>query len=183
MKPETERLRRELEDAVRRARELAARLDDTALTRRPSEQAWSVAECLDHLSATGELYAKRLRRVLESATVRTDNPVEKPTFAGRMFLKIMEPPVRRMRVKIPTPKLAPRQMPSRNELLQRFDETHAQLLALLDESDAYDRTKLRVGTPASNLIKMTFVDAFSVIASHARRHLWQAERVEAGREK
>ncbi|HEX8254801.1 MAG TPA: DinB family protein [Thermoanaerobaculia bacterium] len=176
MKPETERLRGELEDAVRRARELAARLDDAALMRRPSEQSWSVAECLDHLSATGELYVRRLRRVLEAATVRSDNPVEKPSFAGRMFLKIMEPPVRRMRVKIPTQKLAPREMPSRNELLQRFDQTHAQLIALLEESDAYDRTKLRVGTPASKLIKITFIDAFAVMASHARRHLWQAER-------
>jgi hypothetical protein len=176
MKPHTERLRAEYMDVVRRGRELVARLDDAALTRRPAAGGWSAAECLDHLSATAELYVRRLRHVLDEAAVRSDSPDEKHSLTGRLFLYIMEPPVRRFRVKIPTEKLAPRELPARTDLLQRFDEMHAQLMSVVEESDPFDRSKLRVPSPASKRITMTLLDALALLASHARRHLWQAER-------
>ncbi len=176
MKPQTERLRQEYDDVIRRAKALVGRLDDRALVRRPGDAAWSAAECVDHLSATAEMYVRRMRRVIDASGARSDSPNEKHSLTGRMFLYIMEPPVRRMRVKIPSEKLAPRALPSRDELLRRFDEMHAQLIGLLVESDALDRTRIRVPSPASKRVTLSLLDAFALLASHARRHLWQAER-------
>ena len=176
MKPQTERLRKEYEDVIGRAKALVARLDDGELVCRPGDASWSAAECVDHLSATADMYVRRMRRVIDGAAARSDSPNEKHSLTGRMFLYIMEPPVRRMRVKIPTEKLAPRALPSRDELLHRFDETHAQLVSLLAESDPLDRTRIRVPSPASKRITLSLLDAFALLASHARRHLWQAER-------
>jgi hypothetical protein len=176
MKPHTERLQREFEEVVRRGNELAARLDEAALRKRPAENSWSVAECLDHLSATAEMHVRRFRRTLDEATVRNGSTEEKLTWRGRLFVHIMEPPVGRIRLPLPTAKLAPVRMESREALMERFADMHDQLLALLIESDALDRNRLRVTTPASKRITITLVDGFSLLAAHARRHLWQAER-------
>lgn len=176
MKPQTDRLRRELDDVLQRGHALVARLDDQTLQRRPSAESWSVAECLDHLSATAELYVRRFRRTLDAATVRSQQPREPLSMKGWLLVTFMEPPVRRLRLKLPTQKIAPLPMPSRDVLVQRFEEMHRQLAALLEESDGYDRLKLRVTTPASKHLKITLVDGFSLLTAHARRHLWQAER-------
>jgi len=180
MKPHTERLQKEFEDVVRQTDALVARLDDGALQRRPSESAWSVTECIDHLSATAEMFTRRIRRALDAATVRSADPREKLSFLGGLYVRFLEPPVRRLRVPIPTAKLAPSAiLPSREELLRRFHQSHADLQALLLESDPFDRSKLRAATPASKRITVTLLDGFSALTAHARRHLWQAERTAA----
>jgi uncharacterized damage-inducible protein DinB len=176
MKPHTQRLQSEFEEIVRRGSDLVTRLDDAALQRRPSADGWSVAECIDHLSATGELYVRRLRRAFDEGPARSAQAEERLSLFGRLLVRIMEPPVRRIRLKVPTAKLDPGAPVSREALVQRFAEVHAQLGALITESDALDRRRLRVTTPASKRVKITLLDGLSLLAAHGRRHLWQAER-------
>jgi DinB superfamily len=175
MKPETTRLRDELAEVVRRGHELAARVDDATLMRRPAPKSWSVAENLEHLSATAATFGRRIRRKLEATTVTNMVMPEKRTIAGRVWLSLVEPPVR-LRLKVPAAALQPGEIVSRESLLVRFDETHAMLIALLDESDAYDRMSVRIPTPFAKRITVTLLDSFAVLAAHGRRHLWQAER-------
>jgi DinB superfamily len=175
MKLETERLGRELADVIRGGNELAAQLDDAALMRRPSPKSWSVAENLEHLSATAATFARRIRRRLDGATAQSIVPAEKRSIPGRVWLRLVEPPVR-LRLKVPAAALQPGEINSREQLMTRFSDTHATLIALLDESDAYDRMNLRVQTPFSKRVTVTLVDTFAVLAAHGRRHLWQAKR-------
>ena len=175
MKPETERLRAELAEVVRRGHELAAGVDDATLMRRPSPKSWSMAENIEHLSATAATFGRRIRRKLEAASVAHVVTPEKRTIAGRVWLRLVEPPVR-LRLKVPAAALQPGEIVSRETLLARFAETHATLIALLDESDAYDRMRVRISTPFAKRITVTLLDTFAVLAGHGRRHLWQAER-------
>jgi hypothetical protein len=71
---------------------------------------------------------------------------EARTLVGRIWVRLVEPPVR-LRLKVPAAALQPGEIESRELLLARFDETHATLIALLDESDAYDRMRVRIPTP------------------------------------
>jgi hypothetical protein len=176
VKRNTERLGVELADVVRNGNTLAARLDDAALMRRPAPASWSVAENLDHLSATAATFGRRIRRRLDTATVATTSDVsERPTLVGRIWWRLVEPPVR-LRLKVPAAALQPGAIESRALLMSRFDETHATLIALLEESDAYDRMRVRIPTPFAKRLTVTLFDAFEVLAAHGRRHLWQAER-------
>jgi len=175
MKLETVQLGRELEDVIRGGNELAAQLDDAALMRRPSSKSWSVAENLEHLSATAATFARRIRRRLDAATVQSVVTDEKRSIPGRVWLRLVEPPVR-VRLKVPSAALQPGEIGSREELLARFSETHATLLALLGESDGYDRMLLRIATPFARRVTVNMVDTFAVLAAHGRRHLWQAKR-------
>jgi hypothetical protein len=101
---------------------------------------------------------------------------EAQTLVGRMWLAFVEPPVR-LRFKVPAAALEPGPIESRASLLARFDETHATLMALLDESDAFDRMRVRVPTAFAKRLTVNLFDTFLVIAAHGRRHLWQAKRV------
>jgi hypothetical protein len=98
---------------------------------------------------------------------------------GRVWLALVEPPVR-IRLKVPAAALQPGEITTRDALLARFGETHATLIALLDESDAYDRMRLRVPSAFAKRITVTLYDAFVVLAAHGRRHLWQAGRAADG---
>lgn len=175
MKRATLQLRGELEAVVRRGHEVVAGLDDEALMRRPSPASWSVAEIVEHLSATAATFSRRIRRKLDAATVQQTESDERPSLIGGLWRRIVEPPVR-VRLKVPAKALEPGEIISRDALLARFAETHATLIALLDESDAYDRMRVRVSTPFAKRITVNLLDTFAVLAAHGRRHVWQAER-------
>lgn len=175
MKSETAKLRGELEEVVRRGHALVARLDDAALMRRPAEASWSVAENLEHLSATAATFGRRIRRNLDAATKADRVMPEKLSFLGGAYRWLIEPPSR-LRLKVPAAALLPGEIVSRDALMVRFAETHRELIALLDESDAYDRMRVRIPTPFAKKITVSILDAFAVLAAHGRRHLWQAER-------
>jgi hypothetical protein len=142
---------------------------------RPASASWSVAENLEHLSATAATFGRRIRRRLDGATAIEVVTPEKRSFVGRMWLHLVEPPVR-MRMKVPSAALQPGEIHSREALLARFAATHEVLIALLDESDGYDRMRLRIPTPFAKRISVTLLDSFAVLAAHGRRHLWQAQR-------
>ncbi|MFL6246299.1 MAG: DinB family protein [Thermoanaerobaculia bacterium] len=175
MKPETTRLHGEFDDVVQRGHALAARLDDHALMRRPAPASWSVAENLEHLSATAATFARRIRRRLDASTMSETPSKEKSSIVGRIWLGLVEPPAR-IRLKVPAAALQPGEITTRDALLARFGETHGTLIALLDESDAYDRMRLRIPSAFAKRITVTLYDGFVVLAAHGRRHLWQAER-------
>ena len=175
MKSETTRLHREFAEVVQRGNALAARLDDMTLMRRPAPASWSVAENLEHLSATAATYGRRIRRRLDASTVSDVLSKEKMSIVGRLWHSLVEPPAR-MRLKVPAAALQPGEIVSREALLARFAETHGTLIALLEESDAYDRMRLRIPTAFAKRITVTLYDGFVVLAAHGRRHLWQAER-------
>jgi hypothetical protein len=175
MKAETARLRDEFAEVIRRGHELAARVDDAMLMRRPAPASWSVAENLEHLSATATTFGRRIRRRLDGAVAQHVAGEERRSIVGRVWLRLVEPPVR-LRLKVPAASLQPGEIGSRDALLARFGETHQTLIALLDESDGYDRMRLRIPTPFARRITVTMLDSFAVLAAHGRRHLWQAER-------
>ena len=175
MKSETTRLLGEFDEVVQRCTALAASLDDAALMRRPAPESWSVAENLEHLSATAATYGRRIRRRLDASAMSDAVSKEKTSLIGRLWLGMVEPPAR-MRLKVPAAALQPGEITTRDALLARFGETHGTLIALLEESDAYDRMHLRIQTAFAKWISVTLYDGFVVLAAHGRRHVWQAER-------
>jgi hypothetical protein len=175
MKPETTRLRGELAEVVQRGNALAARLDDAGLMRRPAPESWSVAENLEHLSATAATFGRRIRRRLDASTRSDAASREKLSLVARLWFSLVEPPAR-LRLKVPAAALQPGEITTREALLARFTDTHGTLIALLEESDVYDRMRLRIPSAFAKRITVTLFDSFVVLAAHGRRHLWQAEK-------
>lgn len=181
MRVQTERLRLEILDSIGRAKELARKVDDPTFRRRPEGDAWSAAECIDHLNVSTESFVRKIRRAVEGGKVRPGRDHEDLTLFGRIYLWLMEPPVRK---RLPSPQnyVPAATTPPREVLLVRFERAHRELIQLIEETDAIDRGRLKLPSPVSKWIRISLLDAFAVLAAHDRRHLWQAERACGPRE-
>lgn len=178
MRPHTEKLRLEILDSVARARELVRRAGEPALRKQPEEGGWSAAECLEHLTLSTESFTRKLRRALDAAVTRPARGQETTSWLGRILLWHTEPPVRK---KDTAPeKFHPTVPASRDVLLARFEKAHRELIQLIEETDGIDRMRVKVPYVAVKWIRITLLDAFTLLSAHDRRHLWQAERACAG---
>ncbi len=174
MQVHTEKLRLELLDAMGAAKELAARVDSDAFRRRPADGSWSAAECIEHLSLTAETFVRRLRRVIEASKKQKPRRDETLSWLGRAYVWLLEPPVNR---KLPAPSaFLPGAVAERAVLMARFERTHRELITLIEETDTFDRTRIKVATPVGKWMRISVLDSFTALAAHARRHIWQAQR-------
>ena len=154
-------------------------LDRAAINWAPEEGRWSIAQCLDHMAVVNEKYARRLARGIQEATAKglkaRDHSTPKLGFLEKIFLNSMEPPPKR---KYRAPKVV--LPPSDHEpevVVERYLTSVANLRALLPEADGLDLGKAKMVSPLAKWLKLRIGSAYSILASHDRRHLWQAREV------
>lgn len=196
--PELAERAEELRRAAGRAEELAGGLTEGQLRWRPDPDSWSVAECLEHLVRTGEVYLRVLDRAIDGA--REDGLLgEGPFrhgFTDRWLVRLLEPPPG---WKLPAPRIVDPREPSRADRAsaggvrggdgpaaggepraggcRRFVALQDRLTRRLEDADGLDLSRVKLRSPFVPLVRMDLGTAFAVVAAHQRRHLWQAERV------
>lgn len=165
-------------DALRRdARELCAGLSAAQVNWRPTERRWSVAQCMDHLTRSLDLYLPPMSRALERSRARKDRG-EKGYRDGIMagwLIRSMEPPPS-VRVRAPAA-IRPAETFEPAAVLADFDAAHARLAGLLAAADGASLVHARMRSPMMRLMQMTLRQAFAMTLAHARRHIWQARQV------
>jgi DinB superfamily len=175
-----EDLRHQLDAAEREATALIEDLDDERLNWRPSPAAWSIAQCLDHLSAASRVYLVAMEGAAAAARRRgwhRRGPI-RPGAPSRWFLRELEPPPRR-RLRSPR-KIAPMAppLPASNAAVgEEFKRQQAWARALLAAVADLDLNRARFVNPFVPLVRFTLGTGFLVIAAHQRRHLLQAARL------
>ncbi|MEZ5288890.1 MAG: DinB family protein [Vicinamibacterales bacterium] len=163
------------------ARAVMAGLDAPAANWQPDEgRAWSVAQCLDHLARTNEMYARSVLDDVRAAARRDAGRYAppRPGFFGRKFVASLEPPVRR-RFKAPTAQVTPAPVSALDpgEVLARYLASHAGYYELADLAATLDPNTTRVWNPFVRWVPMRVATVLHVIPAHDRRHLWQARNV------
>jgi hypothetical protein len=169
-----------------RARLLAAHLAPAQLIWRPMPGVWSIGECLEHLVVTAEEFYQQMRpvlargpRVASAAGAAAGSGAWRPSLAGRLILKALDPMARR---RVRTPQILQPSPVPRPALLEAFLVAQEELIAMMHAADGLDLTRLRLHSPAGACIRIHMGDAFEMLICHAERHLAQAERIagEAG---
>ena len=61
--------------------------------------------------------------------------------------------------------------------LARLAELHDQIEGQIREAAGLDLRRIRLSSPVSGLIRMNLGDAFALILTHERRHLYQLRKV------
>ena len=154
-------------------------LERAAINWAPEEGRWSIAQCLDHMAVVNEKYERRLARGIREAAAKglaaRDDSMPKLGFLEKIFLKSMEPPPRRA---LKAPKVViPQSDHHPEDILRRYRASVAALRALLPEADGLDLGKAKMVSPLANWLKLRIGSAYSILASHDRRHFWQARQV------
>lgn len=174
--PLRDRLEAEYDTLIERVREIMGSHDTDQLTRRPAEDAWSAAECIDHLNATARLYLEPLGEAIADARSRgeTGGRPDGRTLIGRVVAWAMEPPPR---LKVGTfGELEPAAEHDPAELAATFAGLHGRLVDQMNGAADLDRKKVKVQSLLDSRLKLSLDDWYAFIAAHGRRHLWQAER-------
>lgn len=161
---------------IARIRDAVSGVAPEAMTRRPADGGWSIAEVLEHLIVAADSYLA----VLRALTQRRDNKSAdanatwKPTVGGGLLAWSLRSPrkLRAPRGYKPGPSPRPRVL---EEFLQRQEEVGRFLV----EAGQLDWRHVRMRSPVASILRMNLGDALTVLVVHAQRHAGQIERVKA----
>jgi DinB superfamily len=172
-------LEAQLDAADSDAQSLVAGLSEEQGAWRASAESWSVAECLDHLTASSRVYLAAMlpgvTRAREQGKTRRGPALPGP--AGRWFLRNIEPPVKGfVRAKAP-PSICPRGDLSLSEALADFLTSQHEVRRFLRENADLDLATIRFANPFLKGVRFSVATGMYIIPAHERRHLWQARRV------
>lgn len=159
------------------ARDLLAGLSEAHVNWRATPAHWSIAECLDHLTVTNRELMERIEAAIKDARSRglTGRGPFRYGIIGNMIVHSMEPPAK---MKFKAPKIfKPRPDQSLEMVARDFFATQNELRRLITEANGINLARVKVTSPVTKLIKLSLGQAFGLIATHERRHLWQARQV------
>jgi len=178
LRPDRVELMAELARIAFEVKQLADPLDDAQFNWRPSPDAWSVGQCLDHLVRVNRAYLDALESAADEGRRRGemgDHPLT-PGRVGAWFIRTLEPPPKR---KLPTVrKGVPAERCIQTATLVAFGGEQQRLIALVRSTADLDCNAIRFANPlAFGLRAFSLATGLLVLAAHERRHVWQARRV------
>jgi hypothetical protein len=169
--------RRQIEAVNDDARDLLAGLSEAQVNWRPTAAHWSIAECLDHLTVTNREMMERIEAAIKEARSRglTGRGPFRYGMVGNMIVRSMEPPVK---MKFKAPKIfKPRADQSLEAVSQDFFAVQDELRRLIEEANGINLSRVKITSPVTKLIKLSLGQSFGLLATHERRHLWQARQI------
>ncbi len=182
MHPQLQLVADEYRSAQARLHELTLTVPDERWRRRSDPARWSVAECVAHLNLTSTAYMPLLRDGVARARALERRPTGRYRRdpIGWLLWATMGPPVR---VRLKTiARFVPESTAVPTALVEEFDRLQAAQLGCLAEADGLPLAQVRVTSPFNARVRYNLYACFTILPRHQHRHLWQAERVWAGRE-
>jgi len=170
-------VKEELLYARERAHAVCKGLDATTWAARPAPDAWAIGECLTHLNITSERFIPLIDEAIRDGRARKvegHGPFGKGLI-GWALQRFLEPPYK-MKTKTPAG-FVPASVAPMPETLERFDYLQQEVQGRIDRSAGLALDRLRLVSPFDARAKYNLFAAFCLIATHQRRHLWQAEQV------
>lgn len=165
----------QLDDEDQQASARMADLNDRQANWQPLAGAgWSVAQCLDHMAVTSRTYLAALKTA--AAQARSGHrPLQAGGWISRYFLAKAEPPAA-LKIKAPQ-KIQPASNIGKDQALAQFMQSTDEVRRFAIDTAGLDLCGVRFKNPFVPLLDFTMATGLLVIATHNRRHLWQAQQV------
>jgi hypothetical protein len=175
--PAIDDYRRQFEQLSADGDALVDPLNEIQFRWRPGPDAWSVADCLEHLNTTARLYLPTLDEGIADA-IRRGLYAEGPyryNLVGRLIVKSTEPPAR-LKLKAPR-SFHPEPDRARNVIMAAFRAYQVQFIDRLRQANGLDLARAHASSPVARWLRIPLGSAFALMTAHERRHLLQARRV------
>lgn len=150
------------------------------LDRKPSENAWSAAQCFEHLIVTDRLYFPLLDRLASGEMKPSFFARYSPLsgFFGRFLVNAVDPGT------VKRSKTLKRAKPSQSSLgrtiIERYAAHNAELAAKIERISRDVDLKMIVTSPLAGFVTYSLEDCLTILPFHARRHFDQAVRTDEG---
>ncbi len=158
------------------AEDLVAGLEPDLGTSRVKPGSWSVSECLDHLATGNQQYLAAMQESANRARSqgRLRRRSARPGWFGRLFIYQLEPPPKWWsKLKAPG-KIEPRPAPPLEQVYVAFVASMDEVQRFLAANADLDLASIRFVNPFIGALRFSLATGLHVIATHNRRHLWQA---------
>lgn len=169
------RLVSELDVADRRAESLAKGLSAVQLNWQPSQGAWSVGQCLEHLRIANEVLLPAISVALEGRQNRTVEEINLGWLSRWFIRTYIAPNPGGTRARAPK-KIEPAKQ-IEPIVLEAFLRGNQAVRELVRRASDYDVNRIRYQNPFIPLVRFTVGAGLEIIAKHQSRHLLQAEGV------
>ena len=152
-------------------------LSENQINWKLDEQGWSIAECIDHLAVTNNLYLAEFEKQFATKQIKTDpsKTEVKHKWLCKFIIKGVDP------VNIKKSKTFSVFMPSmsnyKKDVFEYFFDLQNNLINLVSSAKDLDFNRYVMSSPAAKVIKENFCDVLEIIRLHDRRHFNQAQRV------
>lgn len=170
----------EAQQNIDRVRALFDSLTKEQITWKPDPNTWSIAECIEHLIVTDSQYIPNLTDALERAEGKRGggDASYRPGFFAKKFINAAGENGK-LKLKAPT-KFRPDQAGHGGDAGAggRFIAGQENLRGLIRRADGLNINRTKLPSPISPLFRFSIGEAFTLMISHQKRHLAQAERME-----
>ena len=159
------------------ARSVVDGLNEAQLNWKPSADKWSIAQCLEHLTAASRGFNPYFVDALARGRQRfaaASPPAYQPSFMGRWLIKHVEPESPR---KLRAPRIFKPSTSNVQNALDKFLEQQKVFLDFVGETNGIDYNRMRLRSPVTPLVRYSLADAYVITVSHEQRHLQQARCV------
>src|SRR5690348_7895815 len=171
MQKQLAKLVESLESAQTKLRALSDGVSETAWNKHPAPNAWSAADCVEHLNLTSRAYVPRLRDAVASARLMSARPTQdyRMELVGRVMAFMMRP-MRHIgkfkigRVKTTGP-FTPRGGQTREQLLSEFVRLQSDLITIVRSAEGLPIDRVKIQSPFGNMR----YNAYSAMESVAQR--------------
>jgi hypothetical protein len=170
------RLVSELDAADACAIAVAKDLSVEQLNWHPRRGAWSIGQCLEHLSLSNEVYIEPIADSLRAQPTGPVNEITPGWFARWFIRSYIEPTTQRMRGRAPQ-KAAPVAKRLDTSIVDRFIASNAVVRGVIARARDFDVNRVRFRNPYVPVIRFTIGTGLHIMARHNHRHLLQAKRV------
>jgi hypothetical protein len=144
------------------------------LTTRLEPEAWSVAECLDHLARTTNAFLPAISNAIAAAPKLTTNRDLRTGTIASLLIRHLEPPYR-LRYKVLS-QLVPQEKDFDPAWLA-FEESQLRLSEAVRSAAGLAIDLVKVQCPVYAHLTYNVYGAFLMLTAHERRHLWQMEQI------
>lgn len=145
------------------------------LAKKPSEEAWSAAECFEHLTTYGDYYLPKLENAVKLGQRSHPGLVYKPGWLGNWMVNQIKPspqtkPMKAHQMHLPAANEAPS-----THLAKLISQTE-HLLQLLQKLQGVQLNRNRIAISIMPMIKLKLGDILCFLVQHQQRHIDQAVR-------
>ncbi len=167
-------LLRECVQLTQEARSLTESLSENQLQWCPESGGWSMAQNLEHLATTAQLYTPGIDRLIAKATRKKPYKGDdfEPTWLGGGFAKYVGP---KGEAKMKAPKKFQPQATPESGSPARFLAEQDALEERMRASSDFNLRRWKLRSPAFPLMRFTLGDAYALLIAHGQRHIKQAQ--------
>lgn len=143
---------------------------------KPSADGWSIAQCLDHLIRSNEMFYPIMDRIASGEHPGSFLEKWSPLsgFFGRFLISSLKKDERKF--KAPSTDIVP-PCEIGEGIIEKFASHQADLISRITTTTVADWQKTVVTSPFMKIMTYRLSDGYTAMAEHEKRHLRQAKRV------